>query len=230
MGPHRPARTLAQLSNIVPPTARWYEHIWRRRSLTLLSGRPFPNHEELDELAAALHPGPGRTMVDVGCSEGLYARALARSGSPVIAVDHSLAFLARLRDRCRAEGLDVLAVRSLAQHLPIRDDSVSGVAIGGSLNEIGDQHAAVAEAARIMGPDSRFFSMHLVRSQTWKGRMAQLLARSAGIEFPTLSGTHLLLRGAGLAATDVRTDAVVVRITAVPDVSPEGSAAGAQEK
>lgn len=214
MGTHRASRSLAQLSNLAAPTARWYEDVWRTRSLSLLSGRSFPNSEELIELTSALGPGPGRFMLDVACSEGLYARALARAGSPVIAVDHSVVFLEKLRTRCEREDLAVLPVRALAQYLPVADNAMAGVAMGGSLNEIGDAAQAVAEMARVLDGNGRFFSMHLLRSHTWKGRAAQLLAGPAGIKFLTLSGTHRLLRDGGLVATMVRTDGVVARITA----------------
>ncbi len=214
MGTHRASRSLAQLSNLAAPTARWYEDVWRKRSLSLLSRRSFPNSEELIELTSALGPGPGRVMLDVACSEGLYARALARAGSPVIAVDHSVVFLEKLRTRCEREELPVLPVRALAQHLPVADHMMAGVAMGGSLNEIGDAKQAMAEMARVLDADGHFFSMHLLRSHTWKGRAAQLLAGPAGINFPTLSGTHQVLRDGGLVATMVRTDGVVARITA----------------
>ncbi len=214
MGTHRASHSLAQLSNLAAPTARWYEDVWRKRSLSLLSGRSFPNSEELTELTQAVAPGPGRYMLDVACSEGLYARALARAGSPVIAVDHSVVFLKKLRTRCEREELTVLPVRALAQHLPVADDMMAGVAMGGSLNEIGDAAQAVAEMARVLGAGGHFFSMHLLRSHTWKGRAAQLLAGPAGIRFPTLSATHQLLRDGGLVAPTVRTDGVVARVTA----------------
>ena len=214
MGDRRAARTPAQLSNVVPPTPQLYEKVWRVRSLSLISRRPFPNDEELGEMVAALSPGPGRVMLDVACSEGLYARALARAGSPVIAIDHSLPFLERVRDRCRAEGLDVLPVRALAQHLPIIADGVQGVAIGGSLNEIGDQQAAIDEAGRVLNGSGRLFSMHLLRAHTFWGRALQRVLGPSGIHFPTLPDTHHLLSHAGLAATEVRTDGVVCRVTA----------------
>ena len=222
MGTHRASHSLAQLSNLAAPTARWYEDVWRKRSLTLLSRRSFPNSEELLELTQAVAPGPGRCMLDVACSEGLYARALARAGSPVIAVDHSMVFLEKLRTRCERENLSVLPVRALAQHLPVANHMMAGVGMGGSLNEIGDAAQAVAEIARVLHADGHFFSMHLLRSHTWKGRGAQLLAGPAGIKFPTLSGTHQLLRDGGLVATKVRTDGVVARVTA--ERSPRATA------
>lgn len=215
MGPHRPHRTLAQLSNVVPPVPHLYERLWRVRSLGLLSRRPFPIAEELDLLVGHLAPGPGRPIVDIACSEGLYARTLAAAGSPVLAVDHSLPFLRRTA--LRAGSLPVAPVRALAQHLPVRDGALAGSAMGGSLNEIGDQAQAVAELARVLGPDGRAFLMWLTPATTPAGRLAQALARPSGIAFPTEEDLLGWFGAAGVPAERVTTPVRrgVVRITTV---------------
>jgi ubiquinone/menaquinone biosynthesis C-methylase UbiE len=179
-----------------------------------MADRPFPISEELAELVAALRPGPGRVMVDVACSEGLYARALAAAGSTVIALDHSRPFLKRVVERARHDDLPIAAVRGLAQHLPVGDGAVVGVGIGGSLNEIGDKADAVAEAARVLSPDGRLFSMSLVAARTSRGRAVQRLAGAAGIDFPSETVTVDLAERAGLTPIDQRRDGVVLRLTA----------------
>ena len=212
MGPHRAVRTLAQLSNVVPPTPQLYERLWRVRSLSLLSGRSFPVAEELAELTAALAPGPGRRCVDVACSEGLYARRLAASGAAVAAVDHSEPFLRRLAARTLAEELRIAPIQALAQNLPLASGAFDGVAMGGSLNEIGDAPVAVAEMARVLAPGGRSFSMHLVAASSRPGRALQAVLRLAGIAFPTLAASREMFAAAGLEVTDARTDRVVVRM------------------
>jgi SAM-dependent methyltransferase len=216
MGPWTPSRSLAQLSNIVPLTARIYESLWRRRSLTLLSGRPFPLAEELDELVAAVDVPAGSLVVDVGCSEGLYARTLAaRRGAVVLAVDHAVPFLRRARERALHEGVRVVAVRALAQHLPVRSGAAAAVVIGGSYNEIGDQGACMAEAGRVLEPGGRFFMMSLVASRTRPGKLVQALVRPSGITFPSVDETLDAVRGPGRMVIDTTArDAVVLRTTA----------------
>lgn len=219
MGPHRANRTLAQLSNVLAPTARLYERVWRHRSLTLLSPRPFPIEEELHELQQALDPHEGTVALDVACSEGLYARALADAGATVLAIDHSIPFLRRVvqheRARVARSGRgSIVAVRALAQHLPVRDGAVDAAAIGGSLNEIGDAPAALSELTRTVTPGGHVFSMHLVRASRPLGRVVQALIVPSGIAFRSDSDTVGLFRHVGLAVDHVATDGVVQRVTA----------------
>jgi SAM-dependent methyltransferase len=212
MGERCPHRTLAQLSNVVPPTPQLYERVWRRRSLSLLSPRRFPIDEELGELVDAVRPATGQVIVDVACSEGLYARTLAAEGASVIAVDHSLPFLRRTRQRADALSRRVSPVRALAQHLPVRDASVDAVVMGGSLNEIGDQAAAIAEMGRVLKPGGSWFCMCLLPATRPVGRAAQMLVRPSGISFPTLDDIEGWCGAAGLEVTSSRADGVVLRL------------------
>jgi SAM-dependent methyltransferase len=228
MGPERAPRTPAQLINRLAPVARSYEWLWRRHALGALAGRPFPVAEELAELEAAVllalpggGPGsPGGTaerplVVDVACSEGLYGRHLARHGSGVILVDHSVAFLRAARRRARAEGVAdrIDAVRALAQRLPMHDAVADAVVMGGSLNEIGQMGPAVAELVRVLRPGGRLFCMSLVRAATPAGRAVQAALGPAGIRFPRRAETVALL-GPSMRLVDERLDGVVLRLTA----------------
>lgn len=211
MGPQRIPRTPAQLTNRFPLTSRLYERAWRRRSLSLLSGRPFPLVEELRELTAWLAPAPGMVVVDVACSEGLYARTLAGSGAVVVAVDHSLPFLRATQRRAAAAGVTVLPVQASAQRLPLERETVDAVCMGGSLNEIGDQAAALTEMARICCAGAHGFTMSLVAADGKWGQRLQGAGRFAGITFPGEDDTLAALRDAGFAVVANRTDGVVLR-------------------
>jgi SAM-dependent methyltransferase len=213
MGERRPPRTLAQVSNMVPPTPQLYERVWRKRSLSLLSGRSFPNSEELHELRGWLSPlAPGSTIVDVGCSEGLYARAMASLGHTVIAIDHSRRFLERTAHRGR--DLPIVCVRSSAQFMPIASASIHATMIGGTLNEIGDQTKAANEMARVCKPGGLLFNMSLTRATTARGRLLQALLRPSGVTFPTTSETRDLYERAGFTIDRMRADGVVLRVDA----------------
>lgn len=213
-GAHAP-RTLAQLSNLVPPTPQLYERLWRVRSLSLLSGRSFPIAEELTELDRALPEVDDAVCVDIGCSEGLYARHLAARGARVIAIDHSRPFLKRARARADRAGTRIAPVRATAQRLPIRDDAVDAAVIGGSLNEIGDRRAAVGELARVVRPGGIVFVMSLVTATTSRGRVLQRVLGPSGIEFPSLADTTEEFEAAGFDVAAQALDRVVARTTLV---------------
>ena len=212
MGDRPWSKTLAQLSNVTPPTPQIYERLWRVRSLSILSGRSFPNAEELNELALALRPEAGKVFVDVACSEGLYARALAARGATVIAVDHSRPFLRRVLHR--AGDLPIVAVRALAQHLPIISGGLDGAGMGASLNEIGDQSTAVGEMARVLLPAGAVFSMSLTTATTSFGRLIQRVLGPAGITMPTADATVEMFERAGLTIDSRRLDRIVLRVAA----------------
>ena len=217
MAGRRPSRTAAQLLNRLAPVALLYERCWRVRSLSLLAGRPFPVAEELAELSTALAGAlrPGALVLDVACSEGLYGRHLAHAGADVALVDHSVAFLRRALARSEREGIGerVDAVRALAAHLPFADGVADAVVIGGSLNEIGDAGAALAEAVRVLRPGGRLFLMSLVPDRTMPGRLVQALTVPAGIRYPSAARTVGLL-GPGARLLEERLDGVVLRLTA----------------
>lgn len=221
MGDHTWSKTLAQISNVTPPTAQIYERLWRVRSLSLLSGRSFPNEEELHELTDALRPEPGKVFVDVACSEGFYARALASRGATVVAIDHSRPFLRRVIHR--SGNLPVVAVRAMAQHLPIVSGGLDGAAMGASLNEIGDQTTAVAEMARVVRPGGAVFSMSLTTATTRFGRVVQRVLAPAGITVPTADATVEMFEGAGLRVDSRRLDRIVLRVAATEPLAYDGS-------
>jgi SAM-dependent methyltransferase len=179
--PHTPA----QLTNYLPITARLYEPLWRWQSLSLLTGRRFPLHEELTLLRQLIQPQPGQLYIDVACSAGLYARALAEPGAIVVGIDHAWSFLHEARDRARRAGLRISYIRAAAQRLPFADSVASGAAMGGSLNEIGDQQQALQEIERVLQPDARYFCMSLREAGSLWGRMFQRLLSSGGIVFPS---------------------------------------------
>ncbi len=214
IGRDRAPRTLAQVTNIAPVVPEMYEAIWRCRSLGLLSGRTFTIAEELAEMRAAVGPVDRGLVIDVGCSEGLYARGLAAEGARVIAIDHSHGFLRRLLHRAAMSGVHVAAVRALAQRLPVLDGHADAVVVGGSLNEIGDRAGALSEAARVLRPGGRLFVMSLTKATSPAGRVVQMTMRASGIVFPSAQTTIEEIEAVDLKIVDHRTDRVVSRITA----------------
>jgi ubiquinone/menaquinone biosynthesis C-methylase UbiE/uncharacterized protein YbaR (Trm112 family) len=177
----------AQLTNELPPTAWVYERAWRPFALTLLSGEPFAYRRELPLITGLVEPRRGGLYLDVACSNGLYARAVARtiasSAGHVAGVDHSLPMLKQARRYARAAGLRISYLRAKAQALPVVAHAAAGVVIGGSLNEIGDLDACLAEVRRTLASDGRYLAMTLARAATPGGRAFQQLMGLGGIAF-----------------------------------------------
>lgn len=188
LGAPRPP-TPTQVINELPPAAWVYERFWRPFALTLLSGGPFSYRRELPLVARLMAPQRGGLYVDVACSNGLYARAITRAMSGAeghaVGVDHSFPMLADARGRARQAGLRASYLRAKAQSLPLASGAAAGVAVGGSLNEIGDLDRCLAEARRLLAADGRFVAMTLVRARTALGSAVQKLFGPGGVVFWT---------------------------------------------
>lgn len=192
--------TPAQITNYLPPAAWGYERVWRWQALRLMSGEAFPLRNELRLVRALLAPQRGGLVLDVACSTGLYARACAAVAPQaiVVAVDHSTAMLRETQRNARRAGLRISCVRAAAQALPFRQGAATAYGMGGSLNEIGDIAAMLAEVRRVLSDDGRFVSMHLLASGSGWGRLLQRLLGSGGIRFPAPSELADAFTTAGL--------------------------------
>ena len=91
---------------------------------------------------------------------------------------------------------------------------MAAVAIGGTLNEIGDRALALAEAGRVLRCGGKLFSMSIVPAQHRLGRALQRSLASTGIFFPTAESVTSEIEAAGLEVTEMRCDGVLLRITA----------------
>ncbi|RLT32073.1 MAG: class I SAM-dependent methyltransferase, partial [Chloroflexi bacterium] len=111
LGAPRP-QSIAAWSNEWRITAWAYERLWRPRSLSILSGQPFPYSRELPAVAAAI-PNDAHVILDLACSNGLYARtaALQRPQATVIGIDRSLPMLIDAQRRATAAQLAITYVR-----------------------------------------------------------------------------------------------------------------------
>jgi len=201
LGPPRPP-TIAQLTNELPATAWAYERLWRPFALTLLSGESFPYQRELTLVTDWVDAARGGLVIDVACSNGLYARALARAMRPstghVVGIDHALPMLREARQRARAVGVRVSYLRASAQALPFASSAAQGVTIGGSLNEIGDLAACLREVRRVLVDDGRFVAMTLLAAQGVVGRAVQMALAPGGIVFWSREELLAQFRTAGL--------------------------------
>jgi ubiquinone/menaquinone biosynthesis C-methylase UbiE/uncharacterized protein YbaR (Trm112 family) len=223
LGPPRPA-TAAQAVNERALAGWAYERVWRPFALTLLSGERFPYRRELPLVAGLAGAERGGLFVDVACSNGLYARALARrsGGRALVAgVDHSMAMLAEARRRALAAGLRISYQRASAQALPIKPAAAAGVLIGGSLNEIGDLSACLAETRRALAPSGRFVAMCLARARTRPGRLLQRALGPGGVVFPTPEALTEQLARAGLRVAGLWRYGAVLFLLSTPSSDVE---------
>jgi SAM-dependent methyltransferase len=202
LGPLALPDSPAQLTNYLAPTAWAYERTWRPRALTLLSGEPFGYDRELPLVAGLADPARGGLIVDVACSNGLYARALerARGAAPghVVGVDHAMPMLRQARAYAENAGLRITYVRAKAQALPFAPGAAAALAMGGSLNEIGDVDRALRELRRALAPGGRCVLMCLVRGATPPGRALQAALGLGGVDFLPLDALNLRFAAAGL--------------------------------
>lgn len=205
-------RTPAQWSNFLPVTPAVYEDLWRVRSLSVLSGESFPVERETTMLTEWLKPVPDGVYLDVGCSTALYARALS-SACPqarTVGLDISAGMLREAARKAAAEGRKVFLIQADAESLPFFADSVDGVCMGGTLNELGKgAEQALRECRRVLKPGGRFFCMFLLESDRWQGRLLQEGAKLGGIRFWTDKESRELFRDAGFRIAGMETHGIV---------------------
>lgn len=175
-------------------TAWLYERIWRPYALTLMSGTPFAYPRELGWLVANV-PATTHTIVDVACSNGLYARALAQSHpqAAIIGIDRAMPMLVEAVTRATAAHLPISYVRADARALPIGTAEVDAVVVGGSWNEMEELPRVVHEMARITRPHGRLVAMALAQSPRRIGALIQRVLQGGGTQFfnPTALTTQL---------------------------------------
>ncbi len=180
-----PAQSRAAQSNEWQLTAWAYERIWRPYALTILSGQVFGYDHELPLICAGI--ATAQVIVDVACSNGLYARAAARTApqAVVIGIDRAWPMLVEAERRAHAAHLDIGYVCADARALPMPDAGCDAILIGGSWNEMEETHRVIAEMSRISRPGTQLRSMGLTASLRWPARVIQpLLATHGGVHFP----------------------------------------------
>lgn len=177
-------RSLAAWSNEFQITAWAYERVWRPYALSILSGTPFGYDRE----SAILTEGYTNTrglVVDIACSNGLYARTVAKAypQKSVIGIDRALPMLIEAQRRAVAAQLPISYVRADARVLPMPSGISEHIVIGGSLNEMEDIPQVFAEISRIATPTGTFVNMTLTKASSWLGRIVQALLAPGGITF-----------------------------------------------
>jgi ubiquinone/menaquinone biosynthesis C-methylase UbiE len=203
--------SLAQSTNHWKITASVYEDLWRKRSLTLLTGEEFPIEKERELLLEWVNPKPGGTYLDVGCSTALYSRLLKKSEpeSRQVAIDFSKAMLLEARLKAEAEQADIYFLRADAREMPFFANTFDGVVMGGTLNELTDELKVLFECHRVLKENGMMFMMHLVKADHWAGRLLQESAEWGGIKFWTVNESNDLFARAGFDVEEQFTKGIV---------------------
>jgi ubiquinone/menaquinone biosynthesis C-methylase UbiE len=111
----------------------------------------------LAALKVALAGAPGDRLADIGGGTGNYALALGHEGWQAVVIDRShemLAFAAQ-------KGLATIA--SVAEQLPVADESFDAAMLVSMLHHVADPSAALSEARRILRPEGRLAVMVFTR-------------------------------------------------------------------
>ena len=206
------ADNVANLTNFLPAAGPLYEPLWRVRSLTLLTGETFPNGRELGIIADLVALGRGGPFLDLGCSAGLYSRALAaRLGErgDVVGIDISPSMLKEAARRARGSGTWPSLARADAEALPFADGSFAGVVCGGTLNELGDPARALRETRRVLAAGGRVAIMGILRARTPHGKRLQRFLSTGGLRFFEPDELASLLDHAGFDADPLRAHGAV---------------------
>lgn len=199
---------IANLTNYLPGAGRGYEPLWRRRSLSLLTGENFPNEKETRLISLFVELESDGRYLDLGCSAGLYTRNIAsrlNESGDIVGIDISPSMLKEAARKSRRAGAHTSYARADAENLPFADDTFDGAVCGGSLNEFGDPARVLGETARVLKPGGRIAIMGILKAETSWGRRLQSLLSTGGVQFFEPEELHRLLEEAGFIPEDLRT-------------------------
>lgn len=210
--------TWAQSSNHWKLTAAIYEDIWRKRSLSILTGEEFPIQKEQELLIEWLSPQAENYYLDIGCSTALYARLVkkAEPKAQIVALDFSRQMLEEARIKAEADQTDLFLLRADARKLPFYGATFDGLMMGGTMNELTDPVKVLYEARRVIKKDGVFFMMHLVKADVWYGRLLQDSIGYGGITFWTIEESNQMFERAGFSVADQFSKGIVCFTKLIP--------------
>ncbi|WP_018127486.1 class I SAM-dependent methyltransferase [Balneola vulgaris] len=203
--------SVASYTNHWKLTAHIYEDIWRKRSLSLLTGEDFPIEKEHELLIEWTAPKEGGLYLDLGCSTALYGRALkaAQKKADIVALDFSMQMLEEARLKAEADETDLFFVRADGKEMPFFSKTFDGIVMGGTLNELTDEMKVLYDARRVLKEDGKLFMMHLIKSDAWYGRLLQESMGLGGLKFWTKKESNKLFEQAGFGIEEQITRGIV---------------------
>ena len=113
----------------------------------------YRNHYLMPRMLTMLGDVRGKTILDLGCGEGGYARELHRRGARVTGVDGSERLIEVARQRTRDDAVEVSFVHGNANALDgIESDAFDTVVASMSLMDVEDYGGAIREVHRCSSP------------------------------------------------------------------------------
>ncbi len=106
----------------------------------------------LDRLIELVEPGPGKRALDIATGGGHVALGLARAGAETIASDLTIPMLQSARKFISGEGYAAHYLRTDAQHLPFKDNSLDIVTCRLAAHHFPDAAEYMRECARVVRP------------------------------------------------------------------------------
>jgi ubiquinone/menaquinone biosynthesis C-methylase UbiE len=88
----------------------------------------------------------GKVVVDIGCGDGAFVRALAEAGADALGIEVSEDAVARLREKDPAHRYELGG----AERLPLEDQSVDVATLMRSLHHVPDPSSAFGELERVV--------------------------------------------------------------------------------
>jgi len=138
--------------------------------------RPEYPREAVDLLVRLLGLHPGRTLLDVGAGTGKFSRLAAARGASVVAVEPAAAMVRRA-----AGAGGVLAVRALAEALPIRSHAADAASAASAFHWF-DGRRALGEIHRVLRRGGRLGLVWNQRDDDldWIARLSAIVNRREG--------------------------------------------------
>lgn len=96
------------------------------------------------------HDWRGRRVLDVGCGQGPFMRALSRLGATVVGIDRSRESVTQAARAVGDLGLPALAVNADAERLPFADATFDAVISIGVLHHTPNTRLGIEEVARVL--------------------------------------------------------------------------------
>ncbi len=106
----------------------------------------------LDRLIELVEPGPGKRALDIATGGGHVALGLARAGAETIASDLTMPMLDSARKFISGEGITAKYLRTDAQHLPFKENSLDIVTCRLAAHHFPDAAEYARECARVVRP------------------------------------------------------------------------------
>ena len=114
-----------------------------------------------------LGPIAGKSLLDVGCSDGAIASELARRDAVVTGLDSDPVAIAAAWRRAGVEGVQLWLVEGKAESLPFSDATFDAVLAVATLCFVPDAERALSEMARVLKPGGRLVIGELGRWSLW---------------------------------------------------------------